>query len=290
MKNMMKALVPTPVPIKAVEERCTTCGSNHSYKLCPMTRGAYDYPVYHDNFQQFQQATAVGGFVQGNSGHSSSSVACYTRPPGFTQPNLQASRPNQGYMGNKGYNRTRFEAYTKANDATLTNLQKNLNDFKREQQDFQNEQRNFQNMMLNMFQKQMGNNNASDSGTLPNNVMARKHEVTKTNVQPESSQSTANVQPRVDHGKGKDKLKDDELEKKKDDFPSRNDESILKEEVHKETLKSYFNPLFEDDEEIISIEVSRQISPKVNSEPSIESLPKDDFDNDDDLFGWILTI
>ncbi|GJS92064.1 reverse transcriptase domain-containing protein [Tanacetum coccineum] len=62
------------------------------------------------------------------------------------------------------------------------------------------------------------------------------------------------------------------LFEKKDDFPSRNDESILKEEVHKETLKSYLNPLFEDDEEIISIEVSRQISPKVNSEPSIESL------------------
>ncbi|GJV05780.1 reverse transcriptase domain-containing protein [Tanacetum coccineum] len=74
------------------------------------------------------------------------------------------------------------------------------------------------------------------------------------------------------------------LFEKKDDFPSRNDESILKEEVHKETLKSYLNPLFEDDEEIISIEVSRQISPKVNSEPSIESLPKDEFDNDDDLF------
>ncbi|GKD18837.1 hypothetical protein Tco_1207995 [Tanacetum coccineum] len=31
------------------------------------------------------------------------------------------------------------------------------------------------------------------------------------------------------------------------------------------------NPLFKDDKEIISIEVSRQISPKVNSEPSIES-------------------
>ncbi|GJV18019.1 reverse transcriptase domain-containing protein [Tanacetum coccineum] len=61
------------------------------------------------------------------------------------------------------------------------------------------------------------------------------------------------------------------LFEKKDDFPSRNDESILKEEVHKETLKSYLNPIFEGDEEIISIEVSRQISPKVNSEPSIES-------------------
>ncbi|GKA32649.1 hypothetical protein Tco_0719016 [Tanacetum coccineum] len=74
------------------------------------------------------------------------------------------------------------------------------------------------------------------------------------------------------------------LFEKKDDFPSRNDESILKEEVHKETLKSYLNPLFEDDEENISNEVSKQISPKVNSEPSIESLPKDDFDSDDDLF------
>ncbi|GJR37775.1 reverse transcriptase domain-containing protein [Tanacetum coccineum] len=58
------------------------------------------------------------------------------------------------------------------------------------------------------------------------------------------------------------------LFEKKDDFSSRNDESILKEEVHKETLKSYLNPLFEDDEEILSI----------------ESLSKDDFDNDDDLF------
>ncbi|GJS25993.1 hypothetical protein Tco_0486613 [Tanacetum coccineum] len=58
MKNMMKALVPTPIPIKAVEERCTTCGSNHNGSSCPLTRGAYDYPVYHDNFQQFQQAAA----------------------------------------------------------------------------------------------------------------------------------------------------------------------------------------------------------------------------------------
>ncbi|GKD29508.1 hypothetical protein Tco_1240286 [Tanacetum coccineum] len=59
MKNMMKALVPTPIPIKAVEERCTTCGSNHSYNVCPMTRGGYEYPVYHDNFQQFQQTALI---------------------------------------------------------------------------------------------------------------------------------------------------------------------------------------------------------------------------------------
>ncbi|GJY37986.1 reverse transcriptase domain-containing protein [Tanacetum coccineum] len=36
------------------------------------------------------------------------------------------------------------------------------------------------------------------------------------------------------------------------------------EEVHKETLKSHLNPLFEKDEEIISNEASRQISPKVD--------------------------
>ncbi|GJV02299.1 hypothetical protein Tco_1335868 [Tanacetum coccineum] len=50
------------------------------------------------------------------------------------------------------------------------------------------------------------------------------------------------------------------LFEKQDDFPSRNDESILKEE----TFKSYLNPLFEDDEEIISNEVSSIISPKVD--------------------------
>ncbi|GJV73014.1 reverse transcriptase domain-containing protein [Tanacetum coccineum] len=102
----------------------------------------------------------------------------------------------------------------------------------------------------------MGNNNASGSGTLrsntipnprnevkaittrsglvydgplppmpppyvnPDNEKAKENEVTKDKVQPKSSQSTANVQPRVDHGKGKDKLKDNEKginEKEKDD-------------------------------------------------------------------------
>ncbi|GJY44243.1 reverse transcriptase domain-containing protein [Tanacetum coccineum] len=54
----------------------------------------------------------------------------------------------------------------------------------------------------------------------PDNEKAKETEVTKDKVQPESSQSTANVQPRVDHGKGKDKLKDNEKgmnEKEKDD-------------------------------------------------------------------------
>ncbi|GKB89549.1 reverse transcriptase domain-containing protein [Tanacetum coccineum] len=160
----------------------------------PGVRGGYEYPVYHDNFQQFQQTASVGNFVQnGNSGYRPPNLANQIRPPGFNQQNN-----NRNVNANQGYNRTgnngnqvnhgansgltqqtqayqtpstqvpvtyaRFEAYTKANDVTLNNLQKNLNDFKREQQDFQN-------MMLNMFQKQMGNNNASGLGTLPSNTI-----------------------------------------------------------------------------------------------------------------------
>ncbi|GJR04630.1 reverse transcriptase domain-containing protein [Tanacetum coccineum] len=94
--------------IKAVEERCTTCGSNHSFSVCPMTRGSYEYPVYHDNFQQFQQTASVGNFVQnGNSGYRAPNLANQIRPPGFNQTNPQVARPNQGYNANQGYNGNR---------------------------------------------------------------------------------------------------------------------------------------------------------------------------------------
>ncbi|GJW32583.1 reverse transcriptase domain-containing protein [Tanacetum coccineum] len=54
MMNQMKALVvTTPAPVKAVEEVCVTCGSNHNFNLCPLTRGGNDFPVFHDNIQQF---------------------------------------------------------------------------------------------------------------------------------------------------------------------------------------------------------------------------------------------
>nr|GEY33934.1 reverse transcriptase domain-containing protein [Tanacetum cinerariifolium] len=63
--NDMKASFVTPTaPIKAVEEVCVTCGANHSYNRCPLTRGN-EFPIFHDNIQQFQTA-AVGNFMQGN--------------------------------------------------------------------------------------------------------------------------------------------------------------------------------------------------------------------------------
>ncbi|GKG20616.1 hypothetical protein Tco_0380417 [Tanacetum coccineum] len=65
--NQMKALVvTTPAPVKAVEEVCVTCGSNHNFNHCPLTRGGNDFPVFQDNIQQFQQTATVGNFLQRN--------------------------------------------------------------------------------------------------------------------------------------------------------------------------------------------------------------------------------
>nr|GFB54480.1 hypothetical protein [Tanacetum cinerariifolium] len=63
--NEMKNSIVTPAaPLKAVTKVCVTCGSNHSYNQCPLTRGGNDYPVFHDNIQQFQTAAVVQAEVQ----------------------------------------------------------------------------------------------------------------------------------------------------------------------------------------------------------------------------------
>nr|GFA95212.1 reverse transcriptase domain-containing protein [Tanacetum cinerariifolium] len=61
--NDMKNSFVTPIaPLKAVEEVCITCGANHSYNQCPLTRGN-DFLVFHDNIQQFQTATVGRPFL-----------------------------------------------------------------------------------------------------------------------------------------------------------------------------------------------------------------------------------
>nr|GFA14291.1 hypothetical protein [Tanacetum cinerariifolium] len=57
--NDMKASFVTPTaPIKAIEEVCVTCRASHSYNHFSLRRGN-EFPVFHDNIQQFQTA-AVG--------------------------------------------------------------------------------------------------------------------------------------------------------------------------------------------------------------------------------------
>nr|GEU30774.1 reverse transcriptase domain-containing protein [Tanacetum cinerariifolium] len=197
--NDMKAFITPTAPIKAVEEVCVTCGANHSYNHCPLTRGGNKFPVFHDNIQQFQ-TTAVGNFIQGNRHQN---VSNQMRPPGFNQPNQQNQNRYQGNNFNSNQNRqnnqgavyqnrpeqtptyqapaqqnmvthNKFEAYTNANDANMNNLQIKFDNFQKNQQDFQKKfkqkQDDFQNQMMN-FMQNLYNNKPSSLSSLPSNTI-----------------------------------------------------------------------------------------------------------------------
>nr|GFA12738.1 hypothetical protein [Tanacetum cinerariifolium] len=63
LNEMKNSLITPTAPLKAVTKVCVTCGSNHSYNQCPLTRGGNDFPKKfeqrHDDFQnqmmQFMQ-------------------------------------------------------------------------------------------------------------------------------------------------------------------------------------------------------------------------------------------
>nr|GFA43104.1 reverse transcriptase domain-containing protein [Tanacetum cinerariifolium] len=81
LNDMKNSFVTPTAPIKAVEEVCVTCGAIHSYNQCPLTRGN-DFPVFHDNIQQFQ-AAAVGNFIQNREAKAitTRSGMSYKAPP-----------------------------------------------------------------------------------------------------------------------------------------------------------------------------------------------------------------
>ncbi|GJU74305.1 reverse transcriptase domain-containing protein [Tanacetum coccineum] len=180
MKNMMKALVPTPAPIKAVEERCTTCGNNHSFNVCPMTRGGYESPVYHDNFQQFQQTASVGNFVQnGNAGYRPPNLANHTHPLVF----LQTKKTTEGSMQAMRNHITNLKAEIRSEvQATLQNQINSLkgefkNELKSQHNLFMNQQNDFQNNLQNMLsgffqnQSQPSTSTSMVPTTLPSNTI-----------------------------------------------------------------------------------------------------------------------
>nr|GEU91036.1 hypothetical protein [Tanacetum cinerariifolium] len=156
--NEMKNSFITPTgPLKAVTEVCVTCGSNHSYNQCPLTRGGNDFLVFHDNIQQFQ-TVAVRNFIQ-----NLQNVSNQTRPPGFHQPTQQNNNQNRFQSSNLNQNRQpnqgaiyqnrppqnpnfqalpqqntvtqgKFKAYTTANNANMNNLQLKFDNFQRNPQ------------------------------------------------------------------------------------------------------------------------------------------------------------
>ncbi|GKA10119.1 reverse transcriptase domain-containing protein [Tanacetum coccineum] len=120
--NEMKALVTPPATVKAVEEVCVTCGANHNFNNCPLTRGGNDFPVFHDNIHQFQQTAAVGYFVQRDSRNRPPIVANQMRPPGFNQPNVQNNQGNNQsrYQGNN-FNQNRGNNFNQNRGAVYQN-------------------------------------------------------------------------------------------------------------------------------------------------------------------------
>nr|GFC53421.1 hypothetical protein [Tanacetum cinerariifolium] len=179
-------ITPT-APLKAVEEVCVTCGSNHSYNNCPLTRGGNDFPVFHDNIQQFQTA-AVGNFIQNRQQNVSNQM----RPPGFNQLTHQNNnqnrfqgnnfnqnqnrQPNQGAIyQNRPQQNPNFQAPPQQNTVTqrkfdANDIQFKLDNFQKNQQDFQKNFDDFQKQMLN-FVRSFNNNQPSSSSSLPSNTI-----------------------------------------------------------------------------------------------------------------------
>nr|GEW66435.1 hypothetical protein [Tanacetum cinerariifolium] len=154
LNDMKNSFITPIVPLKAVEEVCVTCESKHIYNNCPLTRGGNDFPVFHDNIQQFQTA-AVGNFIQNRQQNVSNQM----HPPGFNQPTHQNNNQNSFQCNNFNQNQNRqsnqgainqnrpqqnsnfqppqqntvtkgkFEAYTTANDANMNNLQLKFDNF-----------------------------------------------------------------------------------------------------------------------------------------------------------------
>nr|GEX25898.1 reverse transcriptase domain-containing protein [Tanacetum cinerariifolium] len=199
LNDMKNSFITPTAPLKAVEEVCVTCGSNHSYNQCPLTRGGNDFPVFYDNIQQFQTA-AVGNFIRNRQQNVSNQM----RPPGFNQPTNQNNNQNrfQGNNFNQNQNRQpsqgaiyqnrpqqnpnfqppqqnaitqgKFKPYTTANDANMNNLQLKFDNFQKNQQDFQKKfeqkQDDFQNQMMNLMHN-IYNNKPSSSSYLPSNII-----------------------------------------------------------------------------------------------------------------------
>ncbi|GJR81913.1 reverse transcriptase domain-containing protein [Tanacetum coccineum] len=129
LKDMVKALLldkknqsPAPTPVKAVEESCVTCGGAHSYQTCLATTGN----VYRDNIQEYVSQAAAANYNQGNTGYRAP-ISNQIRPPGFPPvvqpPAYQAPAYQAPAPQIQGVSKEDFQAYVKANDAVMRNMQ-----------------------------------------------------------------------------------------------------------------------------------------------------------------------
>nr|GFA76698.1 reverse transcriptase domain-containing protein [Tanacetum cinerariifolium] len=169
--NEMKNSIVTPtVPLKAVTEVYVTCGSNHSYNQCPLTRGRNDFPTRPPGFHQPTQQNNNQNCFQSNNlnqNRQPNQGAIYHNRPS-QNPNFQA-HPQQNTV-----TQGKFEAYTTANDANMNNLHLKFDNFQRNQQDFRKKfkqkQDDFQNQMM-QFMQNLYNKPSTSSSSLPSNTI-----------------------------------------------------------------------------------------------------------------------
>nr|GEW77710.1 reverse transcriptase domain-containing protein [Tanacetum cinerariifolium] len=99
--NDMKAFVTPPAPIKAVEEMCVTCGANHSYNHCPLTREQQDFQKSFEKKQDDFQNMMMN-FMQNlhnNKASSSSSLQRNTIPNPRNEAKAITTRSGISYDG-----------------------------------------------------------------------------------------------------------------------------------------------------------------------------------------------
>ncbi|GJW50252.1 hypothetical protein Tco_0091603 [Tanacetum coccineum] len=264
MMNEMKALVvTTPATVKAVEEVCVTCGSNHNFNNCPLTRGGNNFPIFHDNIQQFQQTAAVGNFLQRNQ---PSNLASQMKPPGFNQPNNQTNQNryqgnnsnfNQNRQNNQGavyqappyqppmnqppvyqaptsqiqgVSKTDFENYVKANDAVLKNVQN-------QGQNLQNQMANVTSLLTSLCNNFKNTASTSNSGTLPSQTV--------TNPRQQINAITTRSEPEQNPETSTEKVQNPNLENTAH-VPSPGEEDLIFMEIPKPKAKKTINIKIQD--------------------------------------------
>ncbi|GJT16718.1 reverse transcriptase domain-containing protein [Tanacetum coccineum] len=209
LKDMVKALLldkknqsPAPTPVKAVEESCVTCGGAHSYQTCPATTGN----VYRDNIQEYVSQAAAANYNQGNTGYRAP-ISNQIRPPGFPPAQNNHNVQNQGNNQNR-YNQNRgnfnqasayqppvhqgvskedFQAYVKANDAVMRNMQTQVNPVTNPKEDLKGI----------TTRSGVAYKGPTIHTTSSPKVVEREPEVTKDTMPPTNNGSTEDIQPPV---------------------------------------------------------------------------------------------
>ncbi|GJV59233.1 reverse transcriptase domain-containing protein [Tanacetum coccineum] len=182
LKDMVKALLldkknqsPAPTPVKAVEESCVTCGAAANYNQgntgyrAPISNQIRPpgFPPVQNNHNVQNQGNNQNRYNQNRGNFNQASAyqppvhqGQIYRPQVVQPPAYQAPAPQI-----QGVSKEDFQAYVKANDAVIRNMQT-------QGQNMQNQLTN----LTDMLSKFVTSNTASTSGTLPSNTITNPKE------------------------------------------------------------------------------------------------------------------